>query len=183
MLKKFYPGIIVILGMGFGSLLTALLVRSWVSPALEIGYPTNVHAATSANSEGFSASTGRIDENIEALFLLDELTGDLTCHVVSTFNGKFFARMQHNVLGDLDIDDDKNTRLLMVTGGWNFRNQTGQLRPSDTVIYVIDATTGNFAAYFVPWSKTISNKGRKGKHIGGFTLLGTGKSRATQVQP
>lgn len=183
MLKKFYPGMIVVLGMIVGSLLTGILVRSSVSPALEIGCPINVHAATSANSEGFSVSTGQIDENIEGLFLLDEVTGDLTCHVISTFTGQFFARMQHNVLGDLEIDDDKNTRLLMVTGLWNFRNQTGQLRPSKSIVYVVDSTTGNFAAYTVPWSKIISNKSRQGKHTSGLKLLGTGKSRTTQIEP
>jgi len=177
------PTMIVILAMGIGSLATLFAINLWPKSSFEISAPLGVHAATSAGNKAFSVATGQIDENIEGLFILDGLTGDLTGHIVSTFNGKFFARMQHNVLGDLGIEDDKNTQLLMVTGLWNFRGQTGQIRPSNSIIYIVDASTGNFAAYAVPWNKTMLNKGRSGNHLGSFQLLGVGKSRTMQLQP
>ena len=177
------PTMIVILAMGVGSLATLFAINLWPKSSFEISTPLGVHAATSAGNKAFSVATGSIDENIEGLFILDGLTGDLTCHIISTFNGNFFARMHHNVLGDLGIEDDKNTQLLMVTGLWNYRSQTGQIRPSNSIIYIVDASTGNFVAYAVPWSKAISNKGRQGNHLGGFQLLGVGKSRTMQLQP
>ena len=183
MLRKVYPIAVVILGIIFGSLATAITIRSLVSPSVEIGLPIGVHAATSAGNDGFSVATGQIDENVEGLFLLDGLTGDLTCNVISVFNGKFFARMHRNVLNDLDLDNDKNTRLLMVTGLWSFRSQSGQMQPSDALVYVVDSTSGNYAAYAVPWNKIISNKGRQGGHLGQIELLDKGSSRNTKVNP
>jgi hypothetical protein len=176
MLKKIYPVAAVFLGIAFGVLLTVFIMRSLVDDSV-IGMPINVHAATAAGNDGFSVATGQIDDNVEGLFLLDGLTGDLTCNVISIFNGKFFARMQRNVLNDLDLDDDKNTRLLMVTGLWSFRSQSGQMRPSDSLIYVVDSSSGNYAAYAVPWNKLVSNKGRQSTHTGEIKLLDKGTSR------
>ena len=177
MLKKIYPAMAIFLGIFFGSICTLLIVESFRSESVKIGMPLGVHAATSAGNDSFSVATGQIDENVEGLFLLDGLTGDLTCNVISIFNGKFFARMHRNVLNDLDLDDDKNTRLLLVTGMWSFRSQSGQMRPSDSLIYVVDSSSGNYAVYAVPWNKLVSNKGRQGWHIDEIILLDKGSSR------
>ena len=60
---------------------------------------------------------------------------------------------------------------------WSFRNQSGQMRPSDSLIYVVDSSSGNYAVYAVPWNKLVSNKGRQGSHIGEIKLLDKGTSR------
>jgi len=183
MFKKVYPTAAVFLGILFGFLTALITMRSLIDPSLEIGMPLGVHAATAAGNDGFSAATGQIDDNVEGLFLLDGLTGDLTCNVISVFNGKFFARMHRNVLKDLDLDNDKNTRLLMVTGLWEYRSQSGQMRPSDSAVYVVDSASGNFAAYTVPWNKLISSKGRQSGHLGEIKLLDKGTSRDSSVNP
>ena len=177
MLKRSYPAMFIFLGISLGSICTVLIVESFTRETVKIGMPLGVHAATSSGNDSFSVATGQIDENVEGLFLLDGLTGDLTCNVISIFNGKFFARMHRNVLKDLDLDNDKNTRLLLVTGMWSFRNQSGQMRPSDSLIYVVDSSSGNYAAYAVPWNKLVSNKGRQGSHIGEIKLLDKGTAR------
>ncbi|MEK6270804.1 MAG: hypothetical protein N2B57_08630 [Planctomycetales bacterium] len=181
MFKRIYPAIAIFLGIIFGAFCTLLTIRSFDSDSVRIGVPIGVHAATSAGNDGFSVATGQIDENVEGLFLLDGLTGDLTCNIVSVFNGKFFARMHRNVLNDLNLDNDKNTRLLMVTGMWSFRSQSGQMRPSDSLIYVVDSSSGNYAAYAVPWNKLVSNKGRQGTHLGEIELLDKGTSRDSKA--
>jgi hypothetical protein len=183
MFKKVYPAAVVFLGIIFGSLAALITIRSLIDPSVKIGMPLGVHAATAAGNDGFSVATGQIDENIEGLFLLDGLTGDLRCYVISVFNGKFFARMHRNVLKDLDIDNNKNTRLLMVTGRWNFRSQKGQMRPSDSLVYVVDSASGNFAAYTVPWNKLISSKGRQSGYLGEIELRDKGTSRDSSVNP
>jgi len=184
MSKKFYLGMAVAAGIILGSLCTAITITSLVKTSLEISLPIGVRAATATGNDNFSVATGQIDENVEGLFLLEGLTGDLTCHVISTFTGEFFARLQVNVLNDLDLGDDKNTRLLMVTGLWNYRNPTsGQLKPSDTLIYVVDSTSGNFAAYTVPWSKIISHKSRQGNHFGELQLVAKGTADNSEDNP
>ena len=167
----------IFLGILMGSVCTLLMSDALRHDSVIIGMPHGVHASTASGNDGFSVATGQIDENVEGLFLLDGLTGDLTCNVISIFNGKFFARMHHNVLNDLNLDNDKNTRLLMVTGRWSFRSQSGQMRPSDSLVYVVDSSSGNYAAYAVPWNKLVSNKGRQGTHVAEIKLLDKGTAR------
>ncbi|MEC8338677.1 MAG: hypothetical protein VXZ84_11095 [Planctomycetota bacterium] len=177
MLKKIYPAMAILLSILLGSTCTLLISRALRDESVIIGVPHGVHASTASGTDGFSVATGPIDENVEGLFLLDGLTGDLTCSVVSVFNGKFFARMQRNVLNDLSLDNDKNTRLLMVTGSWRFRSQTSQRRPSNSLVYVVDSSSGNYAAYAVPWNKLAANKGRQGNHVDEIILLDKGTAR------
>ena len=167
----------IFLGILLGCVCTLLMSLTLRSDSVIIGVPHGVNASTASGNAGFSVATGPIDENVEGLFLLDGLTGDLTCNVVSVFNGKFFARMQRNVLNDLNLDNDKNISLLMVTGSWRFRSQTSQRRPSDSLVYVVDSASGNFAAYAVPWNKLAANKGRQGKHVDEIILLDKGTAR------
>lgn len=179
----------VILGIGIGlaTVVACLAVWSFLHPYdSRSGSPEHfigVQATASASNDAFSVATGRIDENIEALFLLDGLTGELTCNVMNIFTGKFFARFSRNVLNDLGTDKTKNARLLMVTGLMSFKNQTGQLGPADTVVYVVDSVSGNFAAYTIPWHKNISNRARQNNHVGEIKLWDLGKSRKIQVGP
>ena len=180
MFKRIYPAIAIFLGIIFG-----LFVRCSQS-ALSMAIRKNRYANRCARCDigrqrWLQCGNRTIDENVEGLFLLDGLTGDLTCNIVSVFNGKFFARMHRNVLNDLNLDNDKNTRLLMVTGAWSFRNQSGQMRPSDSLIYVVDSSSGNYAAYAVPWNKLVSNKGRQGTHLGKIELLDKGTSRDSKA--
>ena len=64
---------------------------------------------------------------------------------------KFAARFSINVTALLGADPDKKPRYLMTTGAANFRGG-GPVRPAASVVYVVDANTGNFAAYQVPWN-------------------------------
>jgi hypothetical protein len=174
-------------GIGLGAVVACLAVWTFLHPydshSGRPGHLIGVQATASASNDAFSVATGRIDENIEALFLLDALTGELTCNVMSIFTGKFFARFSRNVLNDLGTDKTKNARLLMVTGFMSFKNQTGQMGPADTVVYVVDSVSGNFAAYTIPWHKNISSRGRQKNHIGEIRLWDRGKSRKIQVRP
>ena len=167
----------IFLGILLGSVCTLLISLALRNDSVIIGMPHGVNASTASGNDGFSVATGPIDENVEGLFLLDGLTGDLTCNVVSVFNGKFFARMQRNVLNDLSLDNDKNISLLMVTGSWRFRSQTSQRRPSNSLVYVVDSASGNYAAYAVPWNKLTANKGRQGNHVDEIILLDKGTAR------
>ena len=63
----------------------------------------------------------------------------------------------------------------MVTGNANFRRGAGVFRPGLTVVYVVDVTSGNFAAYGVPWRANQSAAGRG--QSGALILLDTGMTR------
>ena len=63
---------------------------------------------------------GVIDEQVEGVYMLDFLTGDLQCLVLNPRTGTFNGQFAINVIKVLGVDQQKKPRYLMVTGsvGW-----------------------------------------------------------------
>jgi hypothetical protein len=119
-----------------------------------------LHAVATDRYDTFAMATGPVDEDIEAVFFLDFLTGDLQARVLNKQAGKFTAFFGANVLEALALDPSKNPRYLMVTGIANLRRGGVRLQPSRSVVYVAEITTGNVAAYAIPWDRAMHNMGR-----------------------
>ena len=77
-----------------------------------------------------------------------------------------------NVFNDLQVQRTKKPRLLMVTGVSQF---IGSNRPGNCLVYIVDATTGNFAAYAVPWNRQLESTGRP--QSGALVALKVGQAR------
>ena len=112
---------------------------------------TPLHAVATDRNETFAIATGPLDEDVEALFFLDFLTGNLRAVVLNKL-GVFNAFFDYNVLKDLGVTPAKNPRFLMVTGVANLQRAGAAMQPSRSIIYVAEVTTGNVAAYAVPWN-------------------------------
>ncbi|MEX2118937.1 MAG: hypothetical protein WD847_04940 [Pirellulales bacterium] len=119
-----------------------------------------LEAVATDRQENFAIATGWVDAEMEAVFFLDFLTGDLRAAVLSPINGKFNALYQTNILTALNVDVAKNPKYLMVTGQAQLRRGGGQIQPGASVVYVAELTGGKVAAYAVPWSKAASNSGQ-----------------------
>ncbi len=149
---------------------------AWLGLGLLIGlviggvFPDSpLHAVATDRYENFAIATGPVDDDIEAIYFLDFLTGDLKAAVLSIQVGKFRAFYTYNILQDLGVDPSKNPRYLMVTGVADLRRGTNRLRPAKAVVYVAEITSGKVAAYAIPWSREASAAGQVNK--GSFTLL------------
>jgi len=117
-----------------------------------------VDATGSAFTESMAAATGTIDGDMEGLFTLDSLTGDLQCVVLNSRNGKFTNIFRTNVLADLELEPTKKPNFMLVTGRAVFRGGSGNVQPANTAAYVIDATSGKFVAYGVPWDRAAASR-------------------------
>ena len=112
-----------------------------------------LHATATDRYDTFAMATGFVDEGVEAVYFLDFLTGDLRAAVLSKqLPTRFNAFYQRNIIQDLGVDPAKNPRYLMVTGLANVRRGSSSLRPSSAVVYVAEITTGQVAAYAIPWN-------------------------------
>lgn len=118
-----------------------------------------LHAVATDSNSKFAVATGYLDEDFEAIYFLDFLTGDLNAWVVSLNDGTFIAAYSRNILIDLGINPTQNPQYLMVTGVANIRQTGGsQFRKSQSIIYVSEITTGKVAAYaalYNPSMKTL----------------------------
>jgi hypothetical protein len=115
-----------------------------------------VHASATDRINTFAVATGAVDEDVEAVFFLDFLTGDLRAAVINKNNHKFMAFFEENVLDELGVDPAKNPKFMMVTGVANLRRGSG-VQPGRCVVYVAEVTTGTVVAYGIPWAPGWAN--------------------------
>jgi hypothetical protein len=122
--------------------------------------PTPIHAVATDRLDNFAMATGHLDDETEAVYFLDFLTGELKASALSPVVRKFFAGFRANVMADLKIDAARNPKFMLVTGDSIFRHNGGQIQPGNAVVYVAEMTSGKVAAYAVPWSHAYSTSGR-----------------------
>lgn len=130
-------------------LVAGLVVGGFVGLLLS---QSTIDAVATDRQDNFAMATGPMDFDLEALFFLDFLTGNLKAAVLSTSSGKFTSLYETNVMNDLRVDPTKNPKYLLVTGLANLRRAGGQIQPGNSVVYVADVTSGRVAAYAIPWS-------------------------------
>ncbi len=115
---------------------------------------TPLHAVATDRIETFGMATGPIDNDVEAVYFLDFLTGDLRAVVLGKSPGTWTGYFNANVAADLQVDPQKNPKYLMVTGISYLRRAGGsRLQPSNAMCYVAEVTSGKVAAYAIPWNK------------------------------
>jgi len=112
-----------------------------------------MHAVATDHSENFTMATGAVDDELEAVFFLDFLTGSLKAAVLSTSTGRFTSMYETNVMNDLGVNAAQNPKFLMVTGTAGLRKTGANVQPGNSVVYVTEVTTGRVASYAVPWTR------------------------------
>lgn len=117
---------------------------------------TPLHAVATDRHENFAIATGPVDGDIEALYYLDSVTGDLMAAVLSAQTGRFMSFYKYNILADLEVEASKNPQFLMVTGVANLRRGRGP-QQSTGVVYIAELTSGKVAAYSIPWTRDRQN--------------------------
>src|SRR6185437_11089485 len=75
---------------------------------------TPIHAVATDRVDNFALATGPLDDDTEALFYLDFISGELKATALSPIARKFFASFNANVVHDLGVDVSKNPKYLMV---------------------------------------------------------------------
>jgi hypothetical protein len=120
-----------------------------------------LHAVAGDRSDTFAICTAPVDEDIEAIWFLDFLTGDLKAAVISPVTGRFGALYQLNIMQAMRLEGGKAPRYYMVSGIVNIRRGASQTRPSTSVVYVAEANSGRIAAFNLPWARQAINAGQK----------------------
>ena len=145
------------LGLAIGMVVGLVLGGLWPQ--------SPVHATATDRVENFAICTGFVDENTEAVFYLDYLTGNLNAAVLSRRSSAFQSKFQTNVHQDLQkvinfnaantgtaVQMPQSPNYLMVTGTANLTTQ-GRMYYGNTIVYVAETNTGIVMAYAVPWSR------------------------------
>ncbi len=142
---------------GWASCAAALVAAGIVVGIVAAPRPplTKVQAVTSLADESFAVCTVPINGEIEALFMLDFETGDLSGGILNTAAAppRFAAGYKHNVLKDLGFKAGqvKNPKFLLISGIADMP-AGGGMQFASSVLYVTDSSTGTTVAYAIPFS-------------------------------
>jgi hypothetical protein len=126
------------------------------SDAIRDGFfkANSLHATASYGHESLVMATGEVDNGIEAVYMLDGLTGELNGGVINNNSRKFTIRyVYNNVVKDLGADTVKNPKFLMVTGELPLTQGRGT-RMGRCVLYIAELNSGYVVAYGAPWDAT-----------------------------
>jgi hypothetical protein len=121
---------------------------------------TPLHAVATDRYDTFAIATGPVNEEVEAIFVLDFLTGDLRAAVMSPQRNQFTCFYEYNILQDLKVDPTKNPKFLMVTGIASLRRGTAAMQLGNSLVYVAETTSGVVAVYGIPWSRQAGYSGQ-----------------------
>ena len=142
---------------------------------------TRLHAASATHSDSFAMATGPIDSAVEGLFILDFVSGDLQCIVLNFRTAKFNSFFKANVIRDLGLEGaEKRPSYLMNTGMINFPRGASTSRPGNSVVYVLDTTSGAYAAYTIPWRRELASTARP--QMAPMMLLDAGRARTAAIR-
>lgn len=123
--------------------------------AASVLWPRTPIQAVATDRQGeLAICTGPVDDDFEAVYVLDFLTGDLKATVVSPVTYQFNSVFATNVFQKMTIDPQKNPKFVMVTGMARLRKGAGgNVQPGLSVLYVAELTTGQIASFIIPWAK------------------------------
>jgi hypothetical protein len=153
--RWFFVGVSLGLLIGMGMLAGATLTAS-LNPFAALETP--LHALATHGSDSMAIATGPIDEGVEGVFILDFITGELTCQVLNPRTGTLAGLYKRTVSNDLGVEQGKQPKYLMVTGQIEIRQNISNVKPADSILYVADANTGRYVAYVLPWNKAAFNQ-------------------------
>jgi hypothetical protein len=144
---------------------------------------TPLHAVATDSNANAAIATCPLDGSVEAILVLDFLTGDLKGAVISRRNPGFQAAYHRAILNDFGLDQGKKPQYLMVTGAGDIAQKggTNNIRPSMGMVYVAEITSGTICAYNIPWASTLHTADQKGA-VGKFVPWGSWKFRTPAVR-
>ena len=112
-----------------------------------------LHASATHGLDKFAIATGLVDTGVEALYFLDYLTGDMRAAVINPKTGKFNSFFTRNIAADFG-GAGRSNGYLMVTGSADMPRGTANFQYAHSIVYVAEATTGQVAAYTIPWNSS-----------------------------
>ncbi len=173
------PWLVLTLGVLFGGVLGAVAAIQFATP--RIAFPqTLLNATATHGGTTMAMATGPIAGGVEGLFLLDYITGELTCSVLNPRTGALGGAFRANVVADLGVEQGKQPQYLMVTGAATFRTQGGNVQPAQSVVYVADANTGRYVGYWLPWNRQAESYNFT--QASPMIVLGKGTARNIQIE-
>lgn len=130
--------------------------------------PNAIHASATHGIDNFAVATGLLDDQTEAIYFLDFVTGELKGAGISRQSNKFTSLYRRKILQDFKGlergDDAKNPRFLLVTGIGSLQQRGSRGRLAKSLIYVVEVNSGQAVVYAAPETKSTRATGTPSAH-------------------
>jgi hypothetical protein len=135
--------------LGLGLLAGLIVAGFWPSVPL--------HAVATDKVDTFSMATGHVEPDVEAVYFLDHLTGELHAYVLGPMSGGRggFGILCHYFRDvSKDFQAGEKSKYLMASGidDLTRAGRGGAITPSRSVLYVAEVTTGTAIGYYLPYN-------------------------------
>ena len=166
-------------------LMTALLVIGVVLGAQiatrnDSQSPMKLMAETSARGKNVSMATGLVDQDMEGLFILDHLNGNLQCWVINLRNNEIGGIFRTNIFDALPaLKQGADLDFVLTTGFVNFQNRGNQV-PARSIAYVAEGKSGGVAGFSFQFNKAAIQRGQLQE--GALELIVEGPIRDLQLR-
>ena len=156
--------VIILTGLMSATLLAVgVLLGAWLTEGRQsqLAAPLKLNAAAASAGKNISLATGLIDEDIEALFILDHLNGNLQCWILNVRTSTVGGIYRTNVLPALgEGKAGAEFDFAMTTGYTNFTGNRGQSRPAQCVCYVAEGNSGTAAGFGFTFNRNNIQRGQ-----------------------
>ncbi|MDG2184769.1 MAG: hypothetical protein P8K79_03760 [Mariniblastus sp.] len=147
--------------------------------------PVVLNAESAAGGKSLCMATGLIDtdDNVEGLFVLDRLSGNLQCWVLNGQTGGIAAIYSARPADDMGLEKGGDVDYVMTTGRMNFQRagRVGNMVPAGCVCYVGDGNSGNVVGYSIKFNRQAMLRS-EGPVVGQMNLVCKYVARDTTLQ-
>ncbi len=112
-----------------------------------------VQAVATDRSDKFAIVTAPVDTNLEAVFVLDFLTGRLSGAVLDRTGTRYTMFYTRDLAADFNVDPQVTPQYALVSGR-SLRPSVGRAQWGDSSLYVAELTSGQVACYAIPYRNT-----------------------------
>ncbi|HEX3727778.1 MAG TPA: hypothetical protein VHV08_16110 [Pirellulales bacterium] len=110
-----------------------------------------LHAVATHGQENFAICTAPLDLDIEGIFVLDDVTGELKGAAFNLQMRRINTFFEYNITHDLASPNTKNPHYRIVSGVANIRQNVAAGTLANSVLYVAEVSSGQLVAYGIPW--------------------------------
>ncbi|MDO4550860.1 MAG: hypothetical protein Q4C96_06370 [Planctomycetia bacterium] len=140
--------------------------------------PSVVYADGCDRLEGFITCAGTIESNVEALYVLDTISGNLSAAVMAKKGSGFQAKYSGNVTSDLQkaitlannvqtskkgksrtntlrsVQMPSQPKYIMTTAAHDNSERRGNVSYASSALHITEVNTGITLTYVLPWNRT-----------------------------
>lgn len=119
--------------------------------------PSILKADTAAGGKTISLATARINEDVEGFYVLDHITKNLFCFVISSRTGQQVGTYSANLSSVFAAGKQGDLDFALTTGYINANNggRVGQGRTAESLCYVCEGNSGIAMAFSFQFNQTL----------------------------